>query len=331
MAFTAFEELANSPVLDITPSSRVAVREAKIAAANLDALIEAVFPLGDFGIAYPGNSALRAAQLHVEPYQGNKEKITAPAAANLDIAVVNTVQYYLARITYETMEATQGDDPQLLLSHRWSTGGEFLTADAQGLEWSDSGLVDDDVKAGILVGTIEHHITWARVTSPPFSVIRSRMGCVNSAELNFKTGRIYPETLLFLGAELRRDILTDGALAWEVGYHFSERSVPLGNVGEDDDDHGNKVGGVSTGDQMTVGGWNHFFRSEDQDRARMSGKTGFYRLRTKTRINDTLTTSQTCEAAGGEWFDTGSAFVCRFGMQPIYQLKSFSELFVQGT
>lgn len=300
MAFTAFAELATSPVLDISQASTTAVREAMISAANLNALIETVFPLGDFGIAYPGNPALRAASMHVQPYQGDKEKITAPSSSNLDISVINTVQYYRVRITYETMQATQGDDPQLLLSHRWSIGGEYLTVESKGLEWSDGGLVDDDVKAGILIPTIEHQITWARVPSPPFSVIRDRLGSVNNASLTFNTGIIFPETLLFLGAELRRDILTNGALAWEVGYHFSERRVPLATDLEPGD-NGNKVGGVASGDDMVVGGWNHVFRSEDEDSARLEGKVGFYRLRLKSDES------------------------------PINRLKPFGNLFVQGS
>lgn len=301
MAFLGFNELAGSPVRDITPVGQRAQRMAIIEQSLLDDLITYLFPLGDFGRAYPGNAALRASNMHVEPWGGEASKIASPIASNLDVDAINTYAYLKVTVDYETIQAdiSQGDDPQLLLNHRWSIGGEFLTVEAKGLEWSDEGLVDDDVKAGILIPTIEHQITWMRVERPPFTAMRDRLGCVNSANQNFQTGTILPETLLFLGAELHRDILTSGALAWQVGYHFSERRVAMA-TDLAPGDHGNKVGGVSGGAAMSVGGWNHFFRSEDEDSPRVEGKSGWYRLRVKS--DDSM----------------------------IFRLKSFTELFQQA-
>lgn len=338
MAIDFFDEMAGSPVRDITPVGQRATRMAKIPGSRLDELIAYVFPLADFGRAYPGNAALRASNMHVEPVGSDGSKIVTPTSADLDIDSINTYEWLRVTIDYETMQADthQGDDPQLLLSHRWAIGGEFLTVDSKGLEWSDGGSVNEDVKAGIVIPTIEHQITWMRVERPPFDVMRDRIGTVNDALVKFKTGEIYPETLVFLGAELNRDILTSGALAWQVGYHFSERRVKALTINDALTTAAACAANDGIWNETTskcaipeVGGWNHFYRSESAADPRVEGKSGYYRLRTKAITDDTLTTEPACTAGGGAW-DSGLNICVIGGRDPLYQLANFDELFQQA-
>lgn len=346
MSFLYFNELAGSPVRDVTPIGQRARREAIVPQNQLENLISYVFPLGDFGRAYPGNSALRASSMHVEPWGGDGSKIGSGAPANLDAAShdfdsLNTYEFVRVAIEFETVQADadQGDDPQLLLNHRWAIGAEVIVPSAGGFEWSDGGIVSRDVRPGIFAPTIEHQITWMRVERPPFAVIRDRIGTVNNDTLLFKTGEIAPETLMFMGAELNRDILTNGALAWQVGYHFTEKRV----VGLTIDDSiltqvaceaqdGVWNSDISKCSLKSVGGHNHFYRSEDNEKdARLEGLTGWYRLRTKAIYDDSLTESgqAACIAGGGTWDSSLNRCVVG-GRDPVVRLTSFNELFQQA-
>lgn len=348
MAFSHWDEAAGSPVMDITPTGRRAVRTGYVDGAYVSELINYVLPIGNFGVAYPDNSllALRATQMHIEPRLGDDQPVTSPATSNLDFDTLNAHAEYKVTITYETQQADaqQNEDPQLLMTHRWSCGGEAITMPNYGLEWDDGGAVDDEVKAGRIIPLFEHHITWPRVENPPFAVIRDRIGTVNDAIISWKTGLIAPETLLFIGAELQRDILVDGTLAWQLGYHFSERRVDVLTVDTSYTSQATCVadGGIwnsitSKCGILTIGGWNHFFRSEKRSNATsrvdgQKGKDGFYRLRTKPIVDPSISSQATCTAAGGFW-DTdlqGTNKCVISGRDPIYRLTSFDELFAEA-
>lgn len=274
-----FDELAGSPTFEVSTGRTTATRTAIIPWSDIDDFIDYLFPAGGLipSRLYPGTDWLRARSLHIEPFLGDKEKILTPTgtwaytpspptvtAPSVDKThdTVNTYNYAIVRIEYDTqVGGIQGDDPVPLLMHRWSIGGEYVTVDPSGLAWSDNYPVTADTKISAIVPTIEHQITWPMVVSPPFAAMRTRLGLVNSNTMTFRTGVIAPETLLFLGAELQRDILATGPLAWQVTYRFSERTV-------------------TAADQAAAGGWNHFYRSDDSQRYPFAaGKVGFYRLK----------------------------------------------------
>lgn len=346
MAFDAFDELVGSPVLTVMPTGQRAQRMALIDPDDIDTLIDFIFPLGDFGAAYPGRNPLRASSMRIEPVAPDSQKIVSPGAASLGYATLNAYSKYKVTIDYETLQANtdQGEDPQLLLNHRWSAGGEFLATNAAGWEWEDGGAVDKEVPVGLFIGMFEHQITWSQVENPPFDAIRKRIATVNDATLNFKTGEIAPETLLFIGTELQRDILTDGALAWQLGYHFSERRVQALTIDDSiltelacDAAEGVWNSTTSKCGLVTVGGWNHFYRSEDPRNTTrvvdVQGKNGWYRLRTKPETDSTLTSQSTCTAGGGTWdADLGESGECVVGgRDPVYPLRDFSKLFQEAS
>lgn len=298
MAFTYFDESAGSPVFDFRPFQSTARRMGIIPGNRLNDLLNELFPLGlqprylseDFNWLF-------AQGIHAEPHFGDTEIITSPEFDNLDIYQLNAYDQLKVTIEYGTSQPGnspdgQASDPTELLEHRWSAGGESLTIPDGGLEWADGTEIEEGtVDVTLLIPLFEMQLRWPRVENPPFSVIRDRIGSVNDDELNFKTGVAAPETQLFLGAEVQRTVAINGDLTWDVAYRFSERRVSL----SDDD----TIGGVPGAAAITVGGWNHIFRSE------VDGKTGFYRINVKT------------DGRVGEG-------------NPIYRLKSFTELFQQG-
>lgn len=306
MAFTNFEELTNSPTFDFSLESQKSKRVGKIPWSSVPDLLEELFPFGSIvSAAHPSYPIMRARSLSVVPFSGDNEIPTSPVSSDLTLSSVNEYAYAKATINYDyTPTSGEGDpqdpepnpDPVTLLSHRWSIGGEYLKVPPTGFEWCDEGIVDpEQINVGILIPTIEHQISWPRVQYPPFSTIRSTIGKCNTTAISFATGVILPETLLFLGADLQRDILSTGALAWQVTYRFSERRVKAA-------DDGCSPAGV-TGD-TTAGGWNHLYRSDDGFKTD-DPKVGFYRIQGKTGHT----------GAGGKMYETAE----------------FADLFYQAT
>ena len=84
------------------------------------------------------------------------------------------------------------------------------------------GLVRDDVRPTIVTPAEEFTLTWYRVPRPPWDAIRDLRGKVNSATfLNFAAG-----TVLFLGAETKRDFQVLDPGMWRLAYRFKVRTVP---------------------------------------------------------------------------------------------------------
>ena len=283
----AFNEIpGKSPKRVITPNGQRATRTGRVAWGDVDALIAELFPptiasggsVNQFaGAQYPGVPNLRLVSMQIDP--SSQKMSTAQTTTQEHTTVISYDNPAEVTLEYETIapptneaenQEQENIDPVLFLTHRWSIGGEFMTIPTLGFYWEIDGEDVQDVDAGIFIPTIEHSITWPRVIRPPFSVMRTRIGTVNNAALTFSTGVIAAETLLFLGAELKRDIMSDGARAWEVTYKFSEKRI----IAEDDD--------TADASTQTVGGWNHFYRSD----ADIQPNPGFYRIIREQSLTD---------------------------------------------
>lgn len=267
-----WEELGNSPQYTVNPQGSQATRYGRINWADFDALVAEVFPVTilsgganivGIGAPMPERPYLRASQMTMQP---ETDAIQGPfdSASLQDFDQLNyyatarvTIQYITPKIN---ITAPDGD-PVPLLTHRWAIGAETLTLPNKGLFWAiDNTAVDEKLNAGILIPKIEHQISWPHVLDPPFDGIRACMGGVNDSTFSLVTGDIAAETLLFLGAELERECLSDGSRAWTVTYRFSEKRLDYPK------------------DQCLPGGWNHFW---DPERA------GFYRMQIGQAVYNT--------------------------------------------
>lgn len=309
-----FNELVGSPKLNFRTDGASATRIGKIAWGDVPAFINELMPPTVFfgastspvlSIGFPEMEYLRVSAIRVEPFLATPIDNDAE-----DLTYTSVAEYQDAKVTidYDTMSAEQdeGDDldPVPLLTHRWQAGGEFLTLPNSNLRWvteqkcapgittvtsafhlthdftDDTKPVTGDAQAGLLIPTIEHQITWPRVINPPFTAIRNLTGKVNNVLLRFATGKIPPETLLFLGAELKRDIMSNGKRAWELTYHFSERQV--------DSEVKCIVAGVVV-ENSDIGGWNHFWRQEKK-------QSGFYPMVREIRLKQADGTFEDADA-----------------------------------
>jgi hypothetical protein len=249
------------PQFEVNREGITATRMVRIAGADLSDFVNEIFPptsvtgatiLINPGSPMPDYPFLTAQSMSMQPVVTKDADFTRTDEEAIDW------EHYDCTITYGrnqyTLEDSDEDneDPTEFLKHSWSLGGEYITIPEAGLVWDNGDKVkDQSLQAGKFLPTIEHQITWPHVTDPPFAAMRSSIGRVNNAAVNFQTGTIAIETLLFLGASLSRQIMSDGARAWNVSYRFSERSV------------GTAGGGT--------GGWNHFLRVD-------ANNAGWFRL-----------------------------------------------------
>lgn len=233
---------------DIKPLESKATRKGLIAWEQIQNVISTIFPVPihqgavqteGVGIALPGFQYLRADSIHFQPQ--------TPRVTNTDVSynfdALNTYENAECTITYITpkytlvgLEGQNGQainpDPVKYLEHRWTIGAEFLTVPpTTELTWWNGGVpatadpVSDEVVIGKRIPTIEHQLSWPYVLYPPFAAMRSCIGKTNSAQITFQTGVIAPGTLLFVGAELQRQVLSNGTRAWNVSYRFSEKNI----------------------------------------------------------------------------------------------------------
>ena len=309
MTLVAFDELDGSPTFDVKSGSYTATRIGLITWSDGTTFISQNLPVTIYagsqniqvaGTKFPGIGQLYIESVDIEPF-GNRITNTDTTQ---DFTQVNTyekgkVTVKYATLTYQTSSSDQNaqqlnNDPVPFLEHRWSAGGEFLTVEKQVFVYSlnTSLNVTQEVQPGIFIPTTEHQISWARVLNPPFDAIRLCRGTVNDAPFTLTTGTAAIETLLFLGADLEREVMTDGTRAWKVTYRFSEKST----LAQDGNGPGltgapatittkNTSGTSKTWTVPAKGGWNHFF---SQPTGTTNPATpGFWRIQAKSQATGT--------------------------------------------
>jgi len=312
---------------EITPTSGSFEVVERIAWADTIPRLREIFPISTSSViglpeVDPFFGTYRASSVKMRAHGGEPKQIgrNIGFTAGVQIPVYDhnifTITYSSNQNDY-TDSSEQSNDPVPFLSHSWSAGGEIITVENADMKWSGGDAARAHAaasNANFIVPTIEHSITWHRVKTPPFEAIRSALGKVNVSTMDFDTGtNIWPETLLFLGAELSRDILTDGTRAWQVVYKFSERRVDTGyasNGVQYFDGVGRYIessirytpgsitapglddSGLPFGTNI-IGGWNHFFRQKYGSTAgAIYTYPGFYRLHLDSGVGLTPTTSK---------------------------------------
>jgi len=229
-----------------------------------------------YGAALPGFSYLRVTEWDAEPWPAHTAEQDANDYFKTPLMYVTlTFRFVKQQINSGEDPSSDNPDPVPYLIHRLSVGGQVLSLDNDGLMWDDirrrlgnwnpepffaEGGPDEECqnskrqKVGVTAGMlekinavlqiphIEHEITWPRVPRPPFTAIKTLVGCVNQSAMSFKTGTIPAECLLFTGARVQQTQMSNGENSWELVYSFAERQVVAR-------------------DQQALGGWNHFFRA----------------------------------------------------------------------
>lgn len=292
------QPLAGYPTMNVTPTSGSMVFGWGITGRDLSDFLYEIFPANSATNFYatesdPLSGKYRASSVSIEPFQGERTPVRSGATfANADMydhPINSERPTYKAIVTYSSLQRTYDDagdssstrDPVTMLSHNISIGGEYITFDQDSqLKWgyynstndvTESPLSDAPqrgIEAGFPIPTQEHSIHWHRVVSPPFQDIYERVGCINSDVIEYNVGVFYPQTVLFLGAEISRDILSDGTRAWSVTYRFSVKKLDESRVGFSSRLEHNGV---------YYGGWNHFFDT----------KIGYFRLLLKKNSSGT--------------------------------------------
>jgi len=290
--------IAGYPQISVTPTSGSMTFQYGIYGRDISDFLYEIFPPNSATNLYvpeadPLSGKYRASSCNVEPFNGDKTPFRVGATDDdptmYDNPINSDKPTWRATVVYSSLQRTYDDDsdsgntrdPVTMLSHSISIGGEYITlGDDARLSWgtflagaySESAAGDAPQRglpAGFPLPTQEHTVQWHRVVSPPFQDIYERVGCINSDMIEYNVGKFYPQTVLFLGAEISRDILSDGTRAWSVTYRFSVRKIVEERV-------------IDTSfleyEGIKYGGWNHFYDT----------KAGFFRLLLKKNTAGTF-------------------------------------------
>lgn len=167
--------------------------------------------------AFASNSSLYALRCRVEGL--GKPQTDVEGNIDYDGGAKITVEY--GTLPFRTVSGSGSpDDPQsqTFLTEEISFNAEFLSLPQQKFQWqSDSEeLGNEDVSPGKLVPKAEWVLTRHHVPSLPRETIFAALGKVNSTPLSGAAA----ETLLFAGAQARREISSEGEPSWKITYTF---------------------------------------------------------------------------------------------------------------
>jgi hypothetical protein len=250
-----FCELAGSPVEEYGPEGMRAQRNLACAWSQRSALVEELLGTGyEFGgrgrAEYPDRRYVVAMRVKIRPF------VDRPNEAGQFNAVAEDLNTYeLAELTvdyellpFATLPQLPEPEADTFLTYRMDFGGEYQALPAYAFRWQDKPeeRPSADVHLTQRIPIVEHHITWHRVSSPPWETIRDAIGTVNNASFMGAAA----ESVLLDGATADRefiflDELAEPQFGWRLNYVFREKTIDLGG--------GN------------VGGWNHRYRALPKD------------------------------------------------------------------
>ena len=228
----AFEELIDSPAIDLERKTRTIKRRGTILWSSIDALAAECYPAipAVYG-RHPVISYLYVDKVSIKPFNPNPE--------DDQLAIVSGVlahQYAEVEITYSPLDEEEG------LTRKWSFGGEFMTLPSNSLEWEDQpgiAVQQEEISAAKIIPSIEHSITQHRRPTVNWTAFRDNIGKVNDGVYEGAAS----QTLLFAGAEIDFRRNNAGTAEYTKALKFQERCIKQGN---------------------DTYGWNHFLRSDGQ-------------------------------------------------------------------
>jgi hypothetical protein len=224
-----FEETAGSPVKTDTRTTATVTVTGMIPGDMEDDFYSYVYPPDWPGAVwwYPDRPELTVSSLRFEPFHDDQEPDTFPSKyGKLKVTMELSTDQDIFNAFWLTDESFFAYGPGVVFDSRiWTswkrtTGGEFNTLPQSGLIWESDGKVPgNNVRAGVLVATVDHHLTWKFCPAPPQENIRIALGTVNKY-----TFLGCPEgTLIYLGAETKYDIVNRHGRFWSLDHKFSEK------------------------------------------------------------------------------------------------------------
>lgn len=278
----AFKELGGSPTETWDESGMHAERIFRVAwderwAFVMEALGNGL-PFGAIRLGdYPGAPGVLCIGATAEPFMGESDAPDQQAIANHQVGM-QSYGYAKVKLSYKFQgDDLENDNPNAvedprdeatqattLLSYRADYGAEYIAMMGTDVVWESTSTIPEshDFEAVIRLSIINHHLTFHRVSNPPFSAIRKANGKLN--DLSFMgAGR---GLMLFDGATVGREyIVGDGDSLinsyWSLEYLFKEKRIHTG-------------GTDATGTEV-VRGWNWAYRSHPEADA------GWYMLNLK--------------------------------------------------
>jgi hypothetical protein len=248
-----YDELEGSPSYHFERRKSTGKRVFRIAWADIDAFLAALFPLNEFGlplyaydVQYP---FLAVTSIEVEPWDpghpdGNFDIVNRYTAGGAKMTVNMTFPFE----STQDSSSPGGQQNTVFLTEETDTSVEYLVnpdgafeyfVDANGEPYGAFGAVNPitgqrnvnpncnvaqlkipaKVPTGVPYPIIHRNLTLHEVASPPWPWIRAYQGCVN----NDWFLNAAPETLLFLGCKGNRELSVNGNPYWTLGYKFAEK------------------------------------------------------------------------------------------------------------
>jgi len=257
-------ELDGSPVIDKGRDGFRATRHIMCAWGDYKEVISSI--MGDFythggaGFAkFPDIPLLRASNVHVEPVTDDQ---TVQNLTDIESDLAGYESYAQIDITYEMMPENDRPDVDIpepeentFVTYKMDFGCEFMQLTGRSLQWE--GLPNVPVPRDALPTTripiIEHHLSWHRVTDPPWDTIAELVGGVNSTPFLRQGGDLGSiETMLFDGCHADHDftdveLIDQVQVSWKLDYLFREKRIKAFNYD------------VAAEAVRTHAGWNHLW------------------------------------------------------------------------
>ncbi len=233
-----FQELGGSPREHYSLSGFTAVREFLVPWENRTEFVRAVFGTSSLSlkqrrVIYPGRKDVFATSLRFEPLDADAVNPREMSELGTDLvdydgSFAKAVVEYAMLDSQERKDAAMPEDGTAITYAMKVVASDIEMAPA-GWKWSDTGAaLSAATKFTKRVPVTEHHLTWSYVSNPPWTVISSAQGKVNSASFL----GCAPGTLLFEGGEANKLYkpgygLDEGvqAFCWQIKYIFRELSL----------------------------------------------------------------------------------------------------------
>ncbi len=237
----SFEELEGSPVIRTNEQGTLAQRTFRIAwqdwqefTRNLVGSYSTVGCTFVFQrpIEFPDMPNLVVSELTIEPFDPAN-----PSGSGVSTLVSATNQYLqggalvtaIYRTTFDSNNRPRPDLPAVpdgtYLTYQADLGTQTQSIPGRVWHWidpPDNSRLPPDVNLGLIIPAGNYRLTWHRVALPPWTAIRDLRGKVNNATFLGSP----PETVLFLGARLRRKFqFAETGGFWTLEYEFLERTL----------------------------------------------------------------------------------------------------------